>query len=77
MIQTALVRSMPWPEYQGTIYSVYRTDRYIELHPGCDDREGARLICSHKSYEDAYEFGEILAAETGLPLHDLSDDSTR
>lgn len=65
---------MPLPDEQDVIVSIYRTSSGIELCDGCVKRQDARLICTHRSYADAYEFAELLAQEMGLPLHDLTDD---
>ncbi|MBL1179406.1 MAG: hypothetical protein FWK01_30880 [Pantanalinema sp. GBBB05] len=73
-MQTALIEWMPPLEDQETVVSIYRTHSGIELRSGCDQRSNARLICTHRSYDDAYEFAELLAQETGLPLHDLVSD---
>jgi hypothetical protein len=73
-LQTALIEWMPLPEEQELIVSIYRTSSGIELWCGCEQRQDARLICTHRSYTDAYEFAELLALETGLPLYDLTPD---
>jgi hypothetical protein len=56
-------------EHDG-MFTVYRTENAVELHPGCDTREQARLICTCVSYELAYEFAERLARQACLPLYD-------
>lgn len=73
-LQTALIEWMPPPENPEILVSIYRTNHSIELRSGCDQRQNARLICTHRSYADAYEFAELIAQETGLPLHDWVND---
>ncbi len=70
--QTELVRWMPIPESQNSIFSVYRTEYAIEIHPGCEVRVNARLVCTHYSYEDAWEFSELLGQQAGLPVRDYT-----
>jgi hypothetical protein len=68
--RTELIQWMPLPEAQSAMFSVYRTEFAIELHPGCNDRESARLICTQSSYDNAREFCELLAQQTRLPIQD-------
>lgn len=70
--QTALVKWMPFSNAQNPVFSVYRTETAIELHLGCEERGKARLISTHHSYEDAYEFCELLAEQIGLPVCDYT-----
>ncbi|MGI0484166.1 hypothetical protein ACN4EK_01945 [Pantanalinema rosaneae CENA516] len=74
LLQTALIEWMPLPEDQDRLVSIYRTSHSIEMHPGCEKHPTARLISTHRSYADAYEFAELLAQETGLPIRDLAND---
>ncbi len=72
--QTALVEWTPVTNILEPVYSVYRTDHAIELHLGFEKRENARLICTQISYENAYEFCQILSEETGLPIKDFKEN---
>lgn len=72
--QAALVTWMPSLDEQSQLFSIYRVDRAIELHPGCTERESARLICTQDSYEEAYAFCQILAQETGLCVKDFTPE---
>ena len=65
---------IPLVDAENPIFSVYRTPEAVELQAGCETREDARLISTHKSYEDAYEFCELLAEETYLAIKDLTRD---
>ncbi len=73
-LQMKLVEWSPSEDEQMTLFSVYVTATSVELHPGCDRRYEARLICTHKGYEEAYEFCELLADEFQLPLADFTSN---
>lgn len=76
-IQTALVAWVPLPNKQTTIFSVYRSDAAIELRTGCERIKNMRLLCTHKDYEEAYEFCELLAEAFPLPIQDFTEDRNR
>jgi hypothetical protein len=59
---------------QKAVFSVYREESAIVLRKGCSDWKHVRLISTHKSYQDAREFAELLAEAADLPLRDLTDD---
>ena len=69
--QTALVEWIPLHDMLEPIYSVYLTDNAIELHLGCEIRENSRLVCTQNSYENAYEFCQILSEEMNLSIQDF------
>ncbi len=62
---------------QTPIFSVYRTEKAIELHAGCEKAVFARLICTQNSYVNAYEFCERLAQQVGLPIQDYTQESSQ
>jgi len=66
--ETALVEWQPIQDVDKPLYSVYRTERAIELRIGCANRAEARLICTQACYYDAYDLCEILADEFDLPI---------
>lgn len=74
-IEAALVEWSIGAEAQSITFSIYRTETAVELHVGCDRHENARLIASYSSYEFAYEFAELLAAQSNLPLQDFAAGS--
>jgi hypothetical protein len=65
---TNLVEWFPDGNNPDELFTVYRTEKAIEVHLGVEPRENARLIGTHKAYESAYEFAELLASQTNLPL---------
>jgi hypothetical protein len=65
-----------WSELdeEDVTFSVYRTTQQIELRRGTEQRENARLITSYKSYQDGYDFAELLAAQSSLLFEDFVID---
>jgi len=59
---------------ENAIFSTYCTFNAIELRMGCQDRDQARLISAHKSYENAHAFCQSLAEKMGLPFKDFAGD---
>ncbi|MBD1864599.1 MULTISPECIES: hypothetical protein [Trichocoleus] len=56
---------------ESSFFTVYQTQSGIELRPGCDDSTAeARLICTCKNYEAAYETAQSIAHTRSLPLID-------
>ena len=74
LTETALVEWVPLQNEQTTIFSVYRSEVTIDLQRGCENRENLRLISTHKEYDEAYEFCELLAEAFQLPIRDLTSD---
>ncbi|XHX79992.1 MAG: hypothetical protein RBJ76_08725 [Stenomitos frigidus ULC029] len=72
--QTALVEWVPLHNEQTPIFSVYRSDAAIELQSGCGNRENLRLLSTHKDYDEAYEFCELLAEAFQLPIRACMSD---
>ena len=56
---------------EQSFFTIYQTQAGIELRPGCDDSSAeARLICTYKSYESAYETAQLIAHNRSMPLID-------
>lgn len=49
-------------------FTVYKTDQAIELHPGCEDYENYRVICTCLYYEQACEIARLSANIHRLPV---------
>lgn len=59
---------------QQTVFSVYKEEDAIVLRQGYNDWMDARLISTHKSYQAARKFAELLAEGVDLPFRDLTDN---
>lgn len=51
-----------------TYFTVYRTEQAVELHPGCEDYEHLRVICTCVEYEQAFEIAGLVANLHHLPI---------
>jgi hypothetical protein len=65
---------VPLHNEQVTVFSVYRSDTAIKLQRGYENREKLRLISTHKDYDEAYEFCELLAEAFQLPIQTFTSD---
>ena len=54
------------------MFTVYKTDEGVELHPGCEDYPNRRAIYTAKSYEAAQHFAQTAANLQGKMLKDFS-----
>jgi hypothetical protein len=52
-------------------FTVYKTDKSIEIHPGCEDHEQMRVICTCVEYSQACEIAKLVANLHRLPIQDL------
>ena len=69
----ALIERLSDLASDDSAFSVYRTQQAIELRRGCLSLPESRFICAHQTYEMAFEFAEMLALQSGLPLKDYRD----
>jgi hypothetical protein len=49
-------------------FTVYQTEQAIELHPGCEDYEHHRVICTCLYYEQACEIARLSGNLHRLPV---------
>jgi hypothetical protein len=52
----------------ASYFTVYRSEQAIELHPGCEDYENCRVICTCLDYEQAKEIARLSANIHQLPV---------
>jgi hypothetical protein len=63
-------------DVQRRVFSVYETKNSLVIRDGCEDVENTRLISTHRSYETAREFAEVVSEVSNLPLIDLTNPCT-
>lgn len=55
----------------ASYFTVYRTEQAIELHPGCEDYENRRVICTCINYDQAKEIARLSANIHQLPIRNF------
>lgn len=53
-------------------FTVYQSTSAIELHPGCPDNAGSRIICTCVQYEQASKIATILGNLHRLPVKNFT-----
>ncbi|MDX2100448.1 MAG: hypothetical protein SFW36_21950 [Leptolyngbyaceae cyanobacterium bins.59] len=53
---------------QRFFFTIYQSQRAIELRLGCDDYPSTRIISTSRSYESAYQVALSAAVSKQLPL---------
>ncbi len=51
-----------------SFFTIYQSNKAIELHPGCDDYPGMRIISTSRSYESAFQVAQAAADARQIPF---------
>jgi hypothetical protein len=52
----------------ASYFTVYKTEKAIEIHSGCEDYEQVRVICTCLDYQQACEIARLVSNLHHLPV---------